>query len=154
LTHSSAGSRFVTQNSTPLLDTHGDGVGSQTIPGAVTIKLTDAQAAQASTASSLWAQGGSPNDPVLANQTSTSGMLSINLTAGETVDCTFANSFVPPTESLTITKITRRGVDSFDFAVIRDGETTGALVTATTTRAGVPADAAPESKLADLTPCD
>lgn len=59
---------IVTQTSTPLLDDHGDRVGTQTIPGAVTIKLTDAQASQASHASSLWAQGGTPSDPVLASQ--------------------------------------------------------------------------------------
>ena len=59
---------IITKASTPLLDDYGNAVGTQTIPGAVTIKLTDAQASQASHASSLWAEGGTPNDPVLASQ--------------------------------------------------------------------------------------
>ncbi|HVV90447.1 MAG TPA: hypothetical protein VHB53_08135 [Solirubrobacterales bacterium] len=59
---------IVTQNSTPLLDEHGDPVGSQTVAGAVTIKLTSQQASQASKSSSLWVQGGIPGDPVLASQ--------------------------------------------------------------------------------------
>jgi hypothetical protein len=59
---------IVTQASTPLLDNHGDPVGSQTLAGAVTIKLTSQQATQASKSSSLWAQGGTPTDPVLASQ--------------------------------------------------------------------------------------
>jgi uncharacterized repeat protein (TIGR01451 family) len=56
----------VTQAGTPLLDRNGTDTG-ETISGAVTIRLTDAQIQQASK-SSLWVQGGTPTDPVLRNQ--------------------------------------------------------------------------------------
>ena len=56
---------IVTQASTPLLDTTAQEVPGQTIAGATTIELTDAQRAQASASSQLWAQGGTPDDPVL-----------------------------------------------------------------------------------------
>jgi hypothetical protein len=276
---------IVTQASTPLLDNHGDPIGSQTIAGAVTIKLTDAQAARASKSSSLWAQGGVPDDPVLAGQfgtpqapdygfgtlrcatdnvngdnveyiffpsgtnhvfcygyyvtppptsgtiiirkrvvgapagtdpsfsfsgdlsfdptgftlkngqsstfyraggqtwsvteggvsnyrldsvsctatasggapttstTSTTGStLSVNLTAGETVDCTFTNSWVPPTGSLTIQKITEGGIGTFRYLVTPSAGGAATSVTATTSRIGVPATAIPDDSLANLTP--
>jgi len=277
---------IVTQAQTPLLDNHGDPVGSQTVPGAVTVKLTSQQASQASKSSSLWAQGGTPTDPVLASEfgtpqapdygfgtmrcatdnvngdnveyvffpsgtshdfcyayyvsppptsgtivirkrvvgapagadpafpfggdlsfdpngfalkdgqsttfyraggetwsvsegavadyrlkavecastaagggagtstTATNGReLSIALAAGDTVDCTFVNEWVPPTGSLTIAKISEGGVGSFDFLVsptAGGGEPT--VVTATTSRDGVPINAGPESNLAELPP--
>ncbi|HVW46630.1 MAG TPA: hypothetical protein VHA76_06235, partial [Solirubrobacterales bacterium] len=277
---------IVTQDSTPLLDSHGDPVGAQTVAGAVTVKLTTQQAMQASKSSSLWAQGGTPTDPVLASRfgtpqapdygfgtmrcatdnvngdnveyvffpsgtthvfcyayyvsppptsgtivihkrvvgapadanpafpfagdlsfdpngfalrngqsstfyraggetwsvtegavadyrlrsvecTSTAGdgapgtstaatderTVAIALAAGDTVDCTFVNEWVPPTGSLTIAKITEGGIGSFDFLVSPSsggGEPTS--VTATTGRDGVPINAAPESNLAELPP--
>jgi hypothetical protein len=57
-------SSIVTQDSTPLYDQHHSPVGSVQIPGATTIELTDAERRQASGPSQLWAQGGTPNDPV------------------------------------------------------------------------------------------
>ncbi len=54
----------VTQASTPLLDTQGNATGAQ-LAGAVTVPLTADQAQRASTANSLWVQGGTPADPVL-----------------------------------------------------------------------------------------
>ena len=55
---------IVTQSSVPLLDVFGSDTG-QTIEGAVTVELTDAQATRAATSGSLWVQGGTPEDPVL-----------------------------------------------------------------------------------------
>jgi hypothetical protein len=54
---------IVTQGSTPLLDLNGDAAGGN-LDGAVTVALTPQQAQLAATASSLWAQGGVPGDPV------------------------------------------------------------------------------------------
>jgi uncharacterized repeat protein (TIGR01451 family) len=50
--------------STPLLDYAGRPTG-QDIEGAVTFELTEAQAARAARANSLWIQGGTPSDPIL-----------------------------------------------------------------------------------------
>lgn len=55
---------IVTQSSVPLLDSNGDPTGSE-IQGAVTIQLTAAESAAASKGAGLWAQGGTPSDPVL-----------------------------------------------------------------------------------------
>jgi uncharacterized repeat protein (TIGR01451 family) len=55
---------IVTQPSTPVLDSQGRPTGAE-LPGAVTVALTPAQAARATTSSSLWVQGGTPDDPVL-----------------------------------------------------------------------------------------
>jgi uncharacterized repeat protein (TIGR01451 family) len=57
--------QIVTQDSTPLLDDNGNPVPGQTLAGATTVELTGDQRAQASM-SSLWVQGGTPTDPVLA----------------------------------------------------------------------------------------
>lgn len=57
---------IVTKDTTPLLDTTGQAVSGRTVAGATTIELTPAQRLQASRASQLWAQGGTPADPVLA----------------------------------------------------------------------------------------
>ena len=57
---------IVTQTSTPLLDEQGRQIGSERIEGATTIELTDAERRQSINASQLWAQGGTPADPVLA----------------------------------------------------------------------------------------
>ena len=57
---------IVTQPATPLYDQYHQRVGRHLIAGATTIELTDEERQQASTASSLWAQGGMPEDPVLA----------------------------------------------------------------------------------------
>ena len=59
------GTSVVTQDSTPLLDNNAQPVAGKTVSGAVTVELTNAQRAQASN-SSLWVQGGTPTDPVLA----------------------------------------------------------------------------------------
>jgi uncharacterized repeat protein (TIGR01451 family) len=56
---------IVTQDSTALLNDNGQAIPGQTIAGATTIELTAGQRAQASR-SSLWVQGGTPTDPVLA----------------------------------------------------------------------------------------
>jgi uncharacterized repeat protein (TIGR01451 family) len=56
---------IVTQASTNLLNTTGGNVPGQSIAGATTIQLTNAQRDQASR-SALWVQGGTPTDPVLA----------------------------------------------------------------------------------------
>ncbi len=58
---------IVTQPSTPLLDRNGDDTG-ETLAGAVTVALTADQMALAARANSLWAQGGTPTDPVLNGQ--------------------------------------------------------------------------------------
>jgi hypothetical protein len=54
----------VTLQSTPLLNSNGIQVGTQTIAGAVTIDLTDEQARLAMASSSLWTQGGTPTAPL------------------------------------------------------------------------------------------
>ncbi len=59
---------IVTQNSTPLLDQNGQQIGHDTIAGAVTITLSSDEVAQAESSQQLWAQGGTPDDPVLNNQ--------------------------------------------------------------------------------------
>jgi uncharacterized repeat protein (TIGR01451 family) len=56
---------IVTQDSTPLLDNTAQPVSGVSLAGATTIELSNDQRAQAST-SSLWVQGGTPDDPVLA----------------------------------------------------------------------------------------
>jgi YD repeat-containing protein len=58
---------IVTQDSTPLLDPEGQPTGAR-LAGATTIELTWAQRERASRASQLWTQGGTPNDPVLAQR--------------------------------------------------------------------------------------
>jgi uncharacterized repeat protein (TIGR01451 family) len=58
---------IVTRASTPLLDRNGDDTGL-TLAGAVTVTLTPEQIALAAKSSSLWAQGGTPTDPVLDAQ--------------------------------------------------------------------------------------
>jgi hypothetical protein len=55
---------IVTRSSVPLLDRNGDDTG-EALAGAVTVALTPGQVALAAKASSLWAQGGTPPDPVL-----------------------------------------------------------------------------------------
>jgi hypothetical protein len=55
---------IVTQQSTPLLDSKGNQVDSETIPGAVTIGLTGDQAGEAFSPNSLYAQGGTPTAPL------------------------------------------------------------------------------------------
>jgi uncharacterized repeat protein (TIGR01451 family) len=57
---------ITTQASTPLLNQNGQPIGNAMIAGATTIRLTDAQREQASHSGQLWAQGGTPTDPVLA----------------------------------------------------------------------------------------
>ncbi len=57
---------ILTQSSTPLLDNSGNAIPGQTVAGATTIELTDAERSQASEADQLWVQGGTPTDPVLA----------------------------------------------------------------------------------------
>ena len=59
---------IVTRVSTPLYDQFHQRIGRQVIAGATTVELTDEQRQQASASSSLWAQGGTPDDPVLAQQ--------------------------------------------------------------------------------------
>lgn len=54
----------VTQTSTPMLNANGDKTG-YTLPGAVTVPLTDDQAQHAAASASLWVQGGEVDDPVL-----------------------------------------------------------------------------------------
>ena len=55
---------IVTRNEIPLLNSQGGNTG-QKLEGAVTIELTEAEKLLASKNSSLWIQGGLPNDPVL-----------------------------------------------------------------------------------------
>ncbi len=59
---------IVTQAHTPLLDQDGVPVGHEQLAGATTIELTPEERAQASSSSQLWAQGGTPIDPVLADK--------------------------------------------------------------------------------------
>jgi uncharacterized repeat protein (TIGR01451 family) len=55
---------IVTQPSTALLDHHGRPT-ADSLAGAVTIELTQAQAQRAERNNSLWIQGGTPTDPIL-----------------------------------------------------------------------------------------
>ncbi len=57
-----------TQASTRLLNQNGQPVGRERIRGATTIELTKAQRTQASNPDQLWAQGGTTDDPVLAQR--------------------------------------------------------------------------------------
>jgi uncharacterized repeat protein (TIGR01451 family) len=59
---------IVTRSSTPLYNQYHHQVDDLQIPGAVTIELTRAERAQGSNPQSLWAQGGTPDDPVLAQK--------------------------------------------------------------------------------------
>jgi Domain of unknown function DUF11 len=59
---------ITTESSTPLLDQDAKPIGTQTLPGATTIQLTNAERQQASNSGSLWAQGGVPGDPVLVSK--------------------------------------------------------------------------------------
>jgi uncharacterized repeat protein (TIGR01451 family) len=59
---------IVTKPSTPLYDQHHTQIGNERIAGATTIELTRAEREQASASGQLWAQGGTPDDPVLAQQ--------------------------------------------------------------------------------------
>ncbi len=59
---------IVTQAQTPLLNQNALPVGKQQLAGAVTIELTSQERDQASQASQLWAQGGTPTDPDLAQK--------------------------------------------------------------------------------------
>lgn len=54
----------VTQASTPLLNANGDDTG-YTLPGAVTVPLTDAQYQRSTQSAALWVQGGDVDDPVM-----------------------------------------------------------------------------------------
>jgi uncharacterized repeat protein (TIGR01451 family) len=58
---------ILTQASTPLLDDQGVPTG-ESIEGATTVELTPQQAAIAARPNSLWAQGGTPADPILNKQ--------------------------------------------------------------------------------------
>ncbi len=62
------GTQIVTKDSTRLLDENAKPVRGQTVAGATTIELTKAQRAQANEPDQLWAQGGTPADPVLAQK--------------------------------------------------------------------------------------
>ncbi|HEX4520260.1 MAG TPA: DUF11 domain-containing protein [Gaiellaceae bacterium] len=55
---------IVTKDATPLLNDQGQSTGDE-IDGAITVQLTKGQADLASNSSSLWIQGGTPDDPVL-----------------------------------------------------------------------------------------
>lgn len=55
---------IVTQKSVPLLDRNGEPTGAS-IEGATTVTLSPEEAASAARGSGLWAQGGTPADPVL-----------------------------------------------------------------------------------------
>jgi hypothetical protein len=57
-----------TESSTPLLDENGFPVGNDRVTGATTIELTPQERQQASTGAQLWAQGGTPSDPVLTGK--------------------------------------------------------------------------------------
>jgi uncharacterized repeat protein (TIGR01451 family) len=59
---------IVTQDQTPLLDDDGLPIKGEQLAGAIPIELSSQERAQASRASSLWAQGGTPTDPVLAQK--------------------------------------------------------------------------------------
>ncbi len=60
--------RIVTKVLTPLLNDDGSPVPFRFLAGAVTIRLTPEQAEEAGEPDRLWAQGGTPDDPVLAQK--------------------------------------------------------------------------------------
>ncbi|HUY59283.1 MAG TPA: hypothetical protein VMV16_06200 [Solirubrobacteraceae bacterium] len=72
---------------------------------------------------------------------------SVGLAAGDTVDCTFVNRWIPPAGTLTLFNTTLGGVGSFGYIVgpYNDDPT---LVTTTSRRSGVPVEARPEGNLA------
>jgi hypothetical protein len=59
---------ITTEDSTALLDQNAKQVDSETIGGATTVQLTNAERDQASNSGSLWAQGGVPDDSVLTSE--------------------------------------------------------------------------------------
>jgi hypothetical protein len=73
---------------------------------------------------------------VPANQTNPA--VSVQLAAGDVVTCTFNNS-VPPPGTLVIRKISRGGVGTFDFDVVRTSGGTTHSVKVTTTEDGIAA---------------
>ena len=56
---------ILTQDTTALLDQDGQQIPDETIAGATTIELSSQEVKQAQTPDQLWAQGGTPDDPVL-----------------------------------------------------------------------------------------
>ena len=58
---------ITTEDSTALLNQNAQQIGSETINGATTTQLTNAEREQAGNSGSLWAQGGVPGDPVLVS---------------------------------------------------------------------------------------
>jgi hypothetical protein len=58
----------VTKAATPLFDQYHNRIQGHALKGATTIELTDAEKQAASSSGYLWAQGGTPDDPVLAQQ--------------------------------------------------------------------------------------
>ncbi len=56
---------ILTEETTALLDQDGQQIPNETIAGATTIELTPDEVKQAQTPDQLWAQGGTPDDPVL-----------------------------------------------------------------------------------------
>ena len=58
---------ITTEDSTALLNQNAQQIGSETINGATTTQLTNAERQQAGNSGSLWAQGGVPGDPVLVS---------------------------------------------------------------------------------------
>jgi hypothetical protein len=74
---------------------------------------------------------------------------SVALAAGDTVNCTFVNRWVPAVGTLTLFNTTLGGVGAFGFIVgpYNDDPT---LVTTTSRRSGVPVEASPEGNMALL----
>ncbi len=62
------GHAIITKESTQLYDQYHQPIKGATIAGATTVELTDEERKQASTQNQLWAQGGTPDDPVLATR--------------------------------------------------------------------------------------
>ena len=82
--------------------------------------------------------------PGLTTFTLTGPTVQIHLVAGEHAQCVYHNVYVPPPGGLTIRKVTFGGIGTFSYAVTPSpnrGEVHEAE--ATTTRPGVPVDAAP-----------
>ena len=72
------------------------------------------------------------------------GVVTVTLTAGETVTCTYTNRPL----GLVLRKITLGGIGAFDFDV--KGQERSESVTATTIAPGLPVDAVPAERIQSL----
>ena len=95
---------------------------------------------------STQAGGTSTGTPIPTNELPAGAMggVSIDLVAGDTITCTFTDTYTPPPPApgdLDIAKVSTGGVGTFPFTVGDTQDPTAATLTATTTEPGVAVDA-------------